>query len=123
MTDLLTDVEDLLSTQEVAPIPAAPAPKSATCPECGQVFSAPFENARLGAHRKAAHGVSGSSKKKKAPAERTPKAPAKAVGRPVGPTRVARKPLGESLAKIFLQVGRMINTVVDPPTGAAIMFE
>ncbi len=121
MTDVLDDVEELLSTQETAPIPAAPVPKSATCPECGQVFLSPFENVKLGNHRRHAHDVAGTLKpsgKKPAPKKTA------ATGTATSRARSApRKPLGESLAKIFLQAGRLINTVVDPPTGAAIMFE
>lgn len=55
---------------------AAPSAKAATteqlaCPECGKTFTRP---AALGAHRRRAHGVAGSSSRTRArrPAARTP---------------------------------------------------
>ncbi len=136
MTDVLDDMESMLSTQEVAPV-AAPTPAGEglvkTCPECGATKTQnglPFlTNGQLGAHRARAHGYVSEDPKAVAERERKAGTARKPLGRPVGSTNKtastsrARKPLGESLARIFLQVGRIVNTILDPPTGAAIMFE
>jgi hypothetical protein len=130
MTDTL---DDLLSTTEVTP--RAPTPPSTAesivkaCPECGATktkLGVPFlTNGQIGTHRASVHGYRVPPGEKKSHHGATPAkkaAPtATAAKRPAAPTR-ARKPLGESLAKIALQLGRIVNTV-EPPTGAAIMFE
>jgi hypothetical protein len=105
MTDLLDDIDELVSKNEVIPREAPPTPAFKTVRE----------------------RLSGRSKPppKKAPEKKT--APARAattVAKKPGPKpKPVRRPLGESIAKLVLQAGRFMNTMVDPPTGAAIMFE
>lgn len=128
MTDLLDDVDEILSSREVLPTPAAPARESAlkTCPECGtskNKLGVPFlTQAQVNTHRASTHGYrnpEATPKKKVAKKETAPKAPAAERTRSAP---VRRRPLGESLARVILQLGRVINAV-EPPTGAAIMFE
>lgn len=127
MTDLL-DEADLLSRTELLPTAPKPANESLIkqCPDCGATktkLGVPFlTNGQIGGHRNAVHGyrVPRSTPKAKS-APKT--APAASKPRAAAPARtVARKPLGESLAKLALQLGRIVNTI-EPPTGAAIMFE
>ena len=102
MTDLLSDVDDLLSSHEVIP-------KATVTSEPGALDKIRERIADRG--------------KPKEPAK---KVPAKKVAAPkkTTPTPTARRrPLGESIARVVLQMGRLVNTLVDPPTGAAIMFE
>lgn len=107
MTDLADIVDDLLSEQELVPTPADSPPPRETPEGPGLIDKAKeFFKPKDEPAKKAAAPV------KKAPGKR---GPAK------GSTR--RRPLGDSLARVILQVGRMVNTLVDPPTGAAIMFE
>jgi hypothetical protein len=127
MTDVL---DDLLSTTEVTPKAPVTSAESIvkTCPECGATKSklgVPFLTAgQLGTHRASIHGYRADPKKSHHAAKSSaPKAPTTARPKVAPPSRAAaRKPLGESLAKIALQLGRIVNTV-EPPTGAAIMFE
>lgn len=140
MTDV---VDDLLSKREIVPVAAEPEQVETRtgglilrCPECGKTankLGVPFvTNGQLGTHRANVHGYRAPAKavpaKKTAPAKAVPakkaaavkKDPAKATPAPT-PTK-ARKPLGESIARLVLQVGRIINQI-EPPTGAVIMFE
>ena len=129
MTNLL---DDLLSTTEVTPRAPVTSAESIvkTCPECGATKSklgVPFlTNGQLGTHRAQVHGYRNPEGAKKShhaakPATAAKPTTATTAKKPTAPTR-ARRPLGESLAKIALQIGRIVNTV-EPPTGAAIMFE
>lgn len=128
-TDLLDDVDSLLSTTEI--VPKAPKPATTaesivkTCPECGATktkVGVPFlTNGQLASHRQVTHGYRNPDNAPKKKAKETPTAAKKTPAKPPA-TAQRRKPLGESLAKIALQAGRMINTI-EPPTGAAIMFE
>ena len=134
-------VEDLFSTKEQAPQPLpvqSILPHRLACDICGATASEltglPFLSARQVAGHKKKHAPT----EKAAPAEQ-PKstasklkealgakpAPAKAAPRVRKPATPAgrRRPLGESLAKLILQIGRQVNNLVDPPTGVAIMFE
>lgn len=135
MTDTLPDA-DLLSTTEI--VPTAPEPVKAPggqliheCPDCGaranKVGVPFFTAAQMGTHRANSHGY----RVEKKPPPKKPTAEAKpgpAPKAPPGPKPApkpaasARKPLGEQIARLVLQVGRIINQV-EPPTGAAIMFE
>jgi hypothetical protein len=116
--------EEFLSTTEVVPTPAPESASRFVCPECGASatkLGIPFKtNVQLSTHIQRAHHR-GESKPKTATKATAAKPGAKptTAKRPAGP----RKPLGESLARMVLQVGRVVNTAVDPPTGAAIMFE
>lgn len=129
MTDVLD--QDLLSPAELLPQasePEKPAePLVHECPECGAKKSklgVPFLTlGQVNTHRQAKHGYRNPNNKTPAKKPAAKKAaPQKAAARSA-PARTARKPLGESLARLILQVGRIVNTAVDPPTGAAIMFE
>lgn len=51
------------STTKKTPAPASTASDQLTCPECGKTFARP---AALGAHRRRAHGVAGSSTRTRA---------------------------------------------------------
>ncbi len=108
MTDLLDDIDDLVSKNEVVPREAAPQPAFKTVRErlSGRAKPPPAKKAPA---------------KKAAPAAKA--APTKAPVKPGPKPKVVRRPLGESIAKLVLQAGRFVNTMVDPPTGAAIMFE
>ncbi len=119
MSDLL---EELFSPNEVAPV-ATPGPSIIphvlACEICGATHNAlgiPFLSARQVAGHKKTHA--GSQASEGAPKTATKGRPRK-VAAPVG----KRRPLGESFAKLILQVGRQVNNLVDPPTGVAIMFE
>ena len=101
MTDLLSDVDDLLSSHEVIP-------KATVTSEPGALDKIRERIADRGKPKEPAKKVPA----KKVPAPKKPSAP---VAR--------RRPLGESIARVVLQAGRLVNTLVDPPTGAAIMFE
>lgn len=138
-----TDLEDnnLLSQLETAPTAPAdlpPDPDEAKgnprrqCPECGATTNAmglPFlTDAALKVHRARGHGVvEPGGKGPMAPKGTAPKKAPGAAKKVPGPKKTTtqtsvRRPLGPELAKIFLQLGRIINTV-EPATGATIMFE
>jgi hypothetical protein len=133
MTDVL---DDLFSSQEVAPKAAAiPSilPHRLACDICGAdrgKTGLPFLSARQVAGHKKQHASEEAKEKTAAapkPAAKTPttSGPAKSVRRTRTPAAPAgrRKPLGENIAKLILQIGRQVNNLVDPPTGVAIMFE
>ena len=126
MSDLL---EDLFSPNEVAPTAPAQSilPHRLACEICGatksDITGLPFLSARQVAGHKKKH-----AKEARGEAKSTVTIPAKPGAKP----RVVRKtpaktgprrPLGESLAKLILQIGRQVNNLVDAPTGVAIMFE
>lgn len=128
---------DLLSTREVAPVPADPPGPASNklileCPDCGakaNKLGVPFvTRGQVGTHRANVHGYRAPAPTKKAPAKKAaaPKSSAAPKASSPSPTprtpAKTRKPLGESLARLVLQVGRIINQV-EPPTGAVIMFE
>lgn len=127
MTDVLDAADEFISQHEVVPV-AAPEPSTRlTCPECGASatkLGIPFKtNVQLSTHVQRAHHR-GESKVKTATRPSSTAKPSASgrkptTGRATGP----RKPLGESLARMVLQIGRIVNTAVDQPTGAAIMFE
>lgn len=138
MTDTLPDA-DLLSTTEI--VPTAPEPVKAPggqfiheCPDCGakanKVGVPFFTKSQMGTHRANSHGYRAPGAVPKPSPPRKPTAEAKPGPAPKAPTipkpapksAPARKPLGEQIARLVLQVGRIINQV-EPPTGAAIMFE
>lgn len=131
MTDLLTEEDELLSQTESVPVAAVePSKIGLECPECGATkgkMGLPFlTKAALGTHRATIHGVYSEDPKKQRKRAAPKKSPAKNVSRetsrPTTPRTPTRRPLGESLARIILQVGRIVNSI-EPPTGAAIMFE
>lgn len=128
---------DLLSDKEIVPTAgptSEPEPIFKTCPDCGaksMKTGLPFvTDKQVQTHRMRSHGFRNSS----TPAQPAKKAPAKAptAGKvtipakvhPPKPRPLARRPLGESIARIVLQVGRVMNGLPGMgPTGAAIMFE
>lgn len=135
MSDLLDlDDDDLLSVKESAPTAPTPPAVSASgivqeCPDCGARASklgVPFiTKAQVNTHRANVHGYSApKSPPKKAATPKKPAAPKAASAKPSTPAtaRGVRKPLGEQISSIVLQLGRIINKV-EPPTGAVIMFE
>lgn len=131
----MTDLMDLLSDKEIVPTAgptSEPEPIFKTCPDCGaksMKTGLPFiTDKQVQTHRMRSHGFRNSSTPaqpaKKAPAKAptaTKAPPAKIVAKP---KTQARRPLGESIARIVLQVGRVMNGLPGMgPTGAAIMFE
>lgn len=135
MTDLAVDFkppsfdeEELFSPKESTPKISAPAspPAEAKCPECGSSFTGPFRNRLLGAHRKAKHGVAGTSKPKgatKRPADATrPRSPSRSSSTSsAGTASGRRRPLGEGLGDILEKVAGVFANV-NPPAGNALAF-
>lgn len=123
MTDVLD--ADLLSQNEVTPKAAAlPPPDEATiaCEFCPATFKkGPAGWLERGRHVKAKHPEHWGGPKK--PTKPGGAQKAVAPKKPTNATQAKRRPLGETLGAIFLQFGRIVNTAVDAPTGAALMFE
>lgn len=115
MSDLLLDdVDDLVSRKEVVPR-EAPAPKG---PSIGDRIGAALNKPKAAPAKKAPPA------KATAPAKKTTTiAPPRTTSTPGPKPKVQRRPLGDAIAKVVLQVGRLVNAAVDAPTGAAIMFE
>lgn len=125
---------DLLSDKEIVPT-AGPTTEPETllkkCPECGATkmkTGLPFVTEKqVSIHRMKSHGY----RKPDAKPTAKPSIPAKSAApkttaKPavVRTSSKARRPLGESIARIVLQVGRVMNGLPGMgPTGAAIMFE
>lgn len=130
MTDVLTNPfsppaeDEMFSPNETRPkITIEQAPATASCPECGASFTGPLRNPALGRHRKAKHGVAGTSKARSA--KKTPASPRKPTA---GSTRTAttgassrRRPLGEGLGDVIEKLAGVFANV-NPPAGNALAF-
>lgn len=116
MSDLASEIDDIVSTREVLPREAAPTPALKSVGDRLRQMTGPRPQRPAPATAK------------KAPAARKATAPAaKAApgvrGKPGPKPAPVRRPLGETISRLVLHIGRFVNTTVDPPTGAVLMFE